>query len=362
MGLLQSDTRGVRPEEAMETRRSLRRDERGMALLITVMTVSLLVAVTIQFHKTTWQQYLVANNYRTAIQLGAIADSGLNIAVAVLENEGEDNTSDSFLDSWAALDSEPFKDAFSGGNLRLKVVDLSGRLQINSLVQKEGENPGEEQTDSEDKTNTEDVIRQTFLNLLLSGFFPIEDEAEARSIVDALIDWIDEDDQESDLGAESSYYQVLDKPYSCRNGPVRYIEELLLVKGITPLLLFGSGENKGLAEYLTVNGDDGRVNFNTAPLLVIKSFDPQIDDDLLVKLDEYRREKENEESLASVGWHQNIVGWPGDIVINDKLLTITSTYFQITATGEFDTRSRSVVAVAERPGAGEVKLLGIKTE
>ena len=110
--------------------------------------------------------------------------------------------------------------------------------------------------------------------------FPIEDETEARSIVDALVDWIDEDDKESDLGAESSYYQSLDKPYSCRNGPVRYIEELLLIKGISPALLFGADGKRGLADYLTVNGDDGKVNLNTAPLLVIKSFDSLISDDL----------------------------------------------------------------------------------
>ena len=38
-------------------------NERGMALLITIMTVSLLVAITVQFHKTTWQKYQVSSNY-----------------------------------------------------------------------------------------------------------------------------------------------------------------------------------------------------------------------------------------------------------------------------------------------------------
>lgn len=199
-------------------------------------------------------------------------------------------------------------------------------------------------------------------NLLLSGFFAIEDETEARSIVDALIDWIDEDDEESDLGAESSFYQSLEKPYSCRNGPVRYIEELLLIKGISPELLFGSGEQKGLADYLTVYGEDGRVNISTAPLLVIQSFDSLIGDDLLEKLDEYRREQGNEENLENLGWYKEVDGWPGDIVINQNLLTIASSYFQIIATGEFDTLSRSVVAVAERSSENEVNLLGKKME
>jgi len=337
---------GVR---SAENKRDLWRDQRGMALLITVMTVSLLVAVTIQFFKTTWQQYLVSNNYKVGTQLKTIADSGVNIALAVLQNDVGENKTVSLLHGWAELTTESYEKLFPTGKLQLKIVDLSSRLQINSLVQK---------TDN----NTEADIRQVFLNLLMSGAFSIEDETEARSIVDAMIDWLDEDDQESDLGAESGYYQSLSIPYSCRNGPVRYIEELLLIKGITPGLLFGTGGKKGLADYLTVNGEDGKVNLNTAPLLIIKSFDLLIGDDLLEKLDEYRRNKDNKEVLSSLGWYKEVAGWPGDIVINENLLTNKSSYFQITATGEFDTLSRSVVAVVEHSGENEFNLLEKKME
>jgi general secretion pathway protein K len=101
-------------------------------------------------------------------------------------------------------------------------------------------------------------------------------------------------------------------------------------------------------------------------LPVIKSLEPLITDDLLVKLDEYRREKDNEENLANSGWYKQISGWPGDIVINESLLSVTSRYFKIIATGRFDTLSRSVVVIAERSsegeGEGQIKLLGKKME
>ena len=333
------------------------RDEQGMALLVTIMTVSLLVAVTLQFNKTTWQQFVVANNYQVNTQLDAIADSGINIALALLQEDGTENDNDSLLESWATLDQEKFEKVFPSGSLQIKIVDLSGRLQINSLVQKNAEN-----SDAADGGNTESAVRQLFLNLLMSGAFQIEDETEARSILDAIIDWLDVDDKESDLGAENSYYQSLAKPYSCRNGPIQYIEELLLIKGITPELLFGKGDQKGLADYLTVSGDDGKININTAPLLVIKSFDTLISDELLKKLDIYRTDKEHAESLANPNWYQEIDGWPGDIVLEQKLLTVTSSYFQIIATGNLNALARRMEVVAERSRENEINLFDRKME
>ncbi len=331
--------------------------EQGMALLITIMTVSLLIAVTMQFHKTTWQQFVVANNYQAATQLEVIADSGINIATALLENDGAENPTDSLLEPWATLEKEKFAEAFPSGTLQLQIVDLSGRLQINSLVQENDSNDGAAGVD-----NTEGEVRQLFLNLLLSGTFAIEDETEARGILDAVIDWLDTDDKESDLGAESSYYESLEKPYSCRNGPIQYLEELLLIKGMTPELLFGTPEHQGLAEYLTINGDDGKVNINTAPLAVIKSFDALIGEELLEKFDAYRKDQEHEENLANPNWYREVDGWPGDIVLQENLMTVTSSYFQIIATGKLASQSRTVQVVAERSGADEIKLFGRKTE
>ncbi len=343
--------------KSSRNKKNILRDEQGMALLVTIMTVSLLIAVTMQFHKTTWQQFVVANNFQVDTQLGVIADSGINIALALLQDDGADNMNDSLLESWATLDQEKFDELFPSGSLQLQVVDLSGRLQINSLVQKDVENK-----DAAGGSNTENELHQLFLNLLLSGSFPIEDENEAQSILDAIIDWLDADDKELDLGAESSYYQSLPEPYSCRNGPVQYVEELLLVKGITPELLFGSGEQKGLADYLTVNGDDGKVNINTAPLLVVKSFDTLISDELLEKFDAYRKDKEHEESLASTNWYHEVDGWPGDIVLDEKLLTTTSSHFQIIATGKLASLVRRVEVVAARSSENEIEQFGRKME
>lgn len=61
-----------------------------------------------------------------------------------------------------------------------------------------------------------------------------------EEIADAILDWIDADDEAREYGAESSYYSQLSTPYSPANGPMQSVEELLLVRGVTPQLLFGN--------------------------------------------------------------------------------------------------------------------------
>ncbi|HEV7299348.1 MAG TPA: helix-hairpin-helix domain-containing protein [Tepidisphaeraceae bacterium] len=56
----------------------------------------------------------------------------------------------------------------------------------------------------------------------------------------AIIDWRDEDDTLSANGAESQEYQAASAAYVAKNAPFETVEELLLVKGMTPALLYGT--------------------------------------------------------------------------------------------------------------------------
>jgi DNA uptake protein ComE-like DNA-binding protein len=76
-----------------------------------------------------------------------------------------------------------------------------------------------------------------------------------EDIADAILDWIDLDDEPRELGAESSYYAGLTPPYAPKNGPLASVEELLLVRGITPELLFGNDVNRN-----GIIDDDERID------------------------------------------------------------------------------------------------------
>jgi hypothetical protein len=66
-----------------------------------------------------------------------------------------------------------------------------------------------------------------------------------EEIADAILDWLDEDEETRPLGAEfADYYQQIQPPYQPSNGPLDSIEQLLQVRGVTPQLLFGYDENR----------------------------------------------------------------------------------------------------------------------
>ena len=81
---------------------------------------------------------------------------------------------------------------------------------------------------------------------------PLEDllkiEGMTPDIAAAIIDWRDEDNAVTPGGAEAEYYLSLQPPYLPRNGPLQTVRELLMVRGVSRQLLFGTDvhQNGGL--------------------------------------------------------------------------------------------------------------------
>jgi DNA uptake protein ComE-like DNA-binding protein len=77
--------------------------------------------------------------------------------------------------------------------------------------------------------------------------------------VDAVLDWIDDDDDTRELGAEVGYYKSQAGGVEPRNGPMRSITELELVAGIDQTDV--RGEDWNLNGVLDPNEDDGEVSW-----------------------------------------------------------------------------------------------------
>ena len=184
-------------------------------------------------------------------------------------------------------------------------------------------------TDEDGKLNINKASVGQLKNLFIETGVDI---TEVDTIVDSIMDWLDTNDLHRWNGAEEDYYSSLKEPYSCKDGPFDSIEELLLVKGMSREILYGSGDEddeniyQGVAEYLTVYGS-GNININTAPEVVL----------------EVRLGAENANNIIN----RREEGPLSAPVANGK---VTSSFFTIISTGANadDTIKRSVKAIIQK--------------
>ena len=234
------------------------RSQAGVALLLAVVFTALLSAMVFAFLYEMEVDAVFSQNqgadFEARLAANSAAVNGLMVLAEQYATMMESGTPpvDSELDGsqWhLGVPFEPLNEA----TMRTSIADEFGKINVNALLLYEN---GE-------LTHNEPVINA------LREFFALRSDAAEYDPVDAIIDWLDYDDGDAEEpeGAESEYYLGLESPYACKNGPMTCIEELLLIKGITPELYFGDAEQEQepLSEYLTVHGDwQGRVNVNTA--------------------------------------------------------------------------------------------------
>ena len=201
------------------------------------------------------------------------------------------------------------------------IEDETGKIPLNKLVNGEEYNPD---------------IKEMLIRLLSQPEFGL-DERKVDEIVDAIKDWIDGDDEVTGYGAESSYYSSLDPPYKAKNAPFDCIEELLMVKGVTKEIFYGTKEKPGLAE-LCYRRQRRMININTAPKMVLRALSDEISAELADRMDEYRRKEGND--LSSSQWYKQVPGME-DVTIKQELITVKSNYFKIISTGKMNNMSQS---------------------
>ena len=90
------------------------------------------------------------------------------------------------------------------------------------------------------------------------------EEGAAREFADVIMDWRDTDSNRRPFGAEKYDYMAGENSYECPDAPFQSIEELQLLKGMTPEIY------ELIAPYVTVFGD-GQINLNTASPVVLST-------------------------------------------------------------------------------------------
>ena len=179
-------------------------------------------------------------------------------------------------------------------------------------------------------------------------------------LIDCFMDWTDEGDEHRLNGAEESDSFYKDKGYVPKNAPLDTVDELLLIKGFTPAIVYGgpppdpkSEPLRGIAHLLTTFGD-GKVNVNTATREVLltltagngKMMDEWVVDDLLkFRLGDDGIANTKDDGFESV---QDAISKSGmDAALADKISVSDRTFVRVVSIGENNGVGCGVWAVFE---------------
>jgi len=296
-----------------------------------VLVIVLIVVAVLSLAAYSFTQMMVAHSEATQImgrqsQAQLLASSGVAYLRAFLmqdattqaESGGTFDNPDSFQAVPVSISEDaqeqgrftvlaPLEDEQSGSvGFRYGLENESTRLNINALLMIE---------EAAKAAGLENTGRE--LLMALPGM--------TEDVADAILDWLDDDDEIREYGAELGEYT----DYAPKNGPLETVEELLLVYGVTPDLLFGYDVNRngmvdenemgdtggmsdtsfrGWSAYLTLHSKENNVNSLGEPRIDLNTNDMQsLHDSLSLVLEEewvtfiiaYRQNGEYEENEAA---------------------------------------------------------------
>lgn len=299
----------------------------GVALLITLLVLVLIVILAMEIFRAGARAAQTGAYGRDSVRGALIAEAGVAAARIALRQSAKDYKYDTLDQIW----SRPVPPIELGeGTILVTVEDEERKLNLNGLVLPNGNAPDEQRLA---------VFRRLLANLDIDP-----------SIADAVVDWLDNDDTPRVGGAESSYYLSLPYPYRAKNDLFDTLDELRLVRGMTP-------ERFDKIKPFATIYSSGKVNINTAPKEVLMALSAgqdaadagEIDDSVADQIVEYRKDNPFRDA-RDIG---NVSPSLRDLYTRTRfpdLLDVKGTAFRVRSTGNISGISRTIDAVGLRSG------------
>jgi DNA uptake protein ComE-like DNA-binding protein len=215
------------------------RPRRGIVLIIALVVVAMLSLGAYAFSELMLTESEAVDLYGQQLQARALAESGIDVARLFLRQDWETR----YQNGGVYDNPGKFQGRLIVDNLR---PELRGRFTLIAPMIEDGNLGGT-------RYGLENESTKLNLNALLLADEQTEEGGRqllmalpgmTQDVADAILDWIDDDDEVREYGAELDHYSGLDPPYAPRNGPLETVEELLLVRGVTPAMLFGVDVNR----------------------------------------------------------------------------------------------------------------------
>ncbi len=239
------------------------RNEKGFALIITLVVSALLVALVAEFVNEVYVDTSSRQNFVDAQQASLLAESGIAGGIKLLQFTMASQGFTSLLDPWA----KPLKLDDEQGSIEVTIEDEAAKINLNSIAGSNGN--------------------------FIDAYYPIATRFLKKAglspdLCDGIADWVDTNDEPKPAGAETTYYRSLQPPYSAKNGWFDTVDELRLVKG------FDAKTMERLRPFITVFADSlpgspAPININTAPPEILAALDEGLSDDLVARIVDYRK-------------------------------------------------------------------------
>ena len=259
-----NNTQGTRQKKC-NSRKTIFASGEGIALLMVLWVLMVLMVVVLSFSFMARTETLSSRSFKEGIEKKFLAEAGLQRAIVEIYYRAQNLALDS-ADLWKT-NGTPHLDSLGKGSYTVRITDESGKLDLNMLNDRSG------------------IILK---NLLISSGVKDED---ANTIVDSTLDWKDKNIGMHRLsGAGDDYYLSLPNPYKVKHADFDTVEELLMIKGMKPEILYGNAGTRGIIDFLTVYSRSSGVNANAAPkeiLTAVPGITPEIADTII----DYRENK-----------------------------------------------------------------------
>ncbi len=272
-------------------RRRKARKQRGVALLMVLVALTILGVMTVDLMETSNVYLATAVNSKNAVQAEYMARSGVNLSRLVLSFQRLlGNTVKFPFWEYADLVVEVFTDPEGGMLGDLAGWDLSGVEGLGLPIEESELSVDILDEDSKLNINAANStgrhrMRDVMFQQLGALMAPIEydyifdrdlksgDSATREEIICEIMDWSDGDEDLCDLsGSEDpSYYQMLTPEYERKNAPFDSLLELHMVHGVDDdvYAAFVDPDPRDPKKRVMTVWGKGRVNVNTAPPQVL---------------------------------------------------------------------------------------------
>ncbi|QDU55443.1 type II secretion system minor pseudopilin [Aeoliella mucimassa] len=223
--------------------------KRSGSILITVLVVVLMMTITCAaFYDWSFSQYKSSDVGQRQLQTNMAAESGIEYLRYLLVLDEATLTQYGGLTNNPAVMQSTFTDSQGSlaaqAALRYRFTVLSPALD-QSYGEYSGIRIGLENESSKLNLNTILVVDASDPTASLGRTLLVNSlPGMTESMADAILDWLDEDDDPRDFGAERDYYSGLSPGYEPQNGPLESLDQLLLVRDVTPELLYGYDRNR----------------------------------------------------------------------------------------------------------------------